>query len=75
MQAIINALNAIVDALWAVLEFFGDFINDLVWTVELLGKAIISVPTYISWLPAPIIALIVGCFSVVIIYKVLGREG
>ena len=70
-----DALYALTDALWAVLEVIGDFINDMVWTFEVLGKAVIHIPTYISWLPEPIIALIVGCFSIVVLYKVLGREG
>lgn len=75
MQDILDALYSIADALFSVLEVIGDFINDLVWTVELLGKAILNVPNYISWLPKPLIAIVMGCFSVVIIYKVLGREG
>lgn len=75
MEDVVNALNALVDGLWGILEFCGDFINDLVWTVELLGKAILNVPNYISWLPEPLIAIVMGCFSIVIIYKVLGREG
>lgn len=74
-STITDALVAITDAIWAVLETIGDFINDLLWTIELLGKAILNVPSYIAWLPEPLIALIIACFSIVIIYKVLGREG
>lgn len=74
-NTITDALVAITDAIWAVLETIGDFINDLLFVIELLGKAVLNLPTYISWLPSPVIALIIGCFSIVVIYKVLGREG
>lgn len=30
---------------------------------------------YLGWLPSPVYAIIITVFSVVVIYKILGREG
>lgn len=75
-------LEAIKDAVLSIGEFFGnvvDFvlklISDLLYVIELLGQAITKIPDYISWIPAAPLAILTTIFAIVVIYKVLGREG
>lgn len=55
-------------------EFVIDFFADFVYIIQITGKFVAQIPTYFSWLPAPILTLVVSIFGVVVIYKVLGRE-
>lgn len=56
-------------------KFVLDFFSDVVYVIKLTAKFVSNIPQYFSWLPGPVLALIVSIFAVVVIYKVLGREG
>lgn len=75
MTAIIEFITGIADGLFAIVDFMGGLIEDLLYVVTLVGKFVVSIPEYLSWLPAPVLALFVSLFSVVVIYKIVGREG
>lgn len=75
-------LEAIKDAVLSIGQFFADvvdfvlkLISDLLYVIELLGQAITKIPDYISWVPAAPLAILTTIFAIVVIYKVLGREG
>ena len=70
-----EALNTIVEFFSTVFDFVVDFVQDTLYVVKLTGEFVLKIPDYFSWLPAPVLALIVTAFSVVVIYKILGREG
>ena len=70
------------DFLAGIFEFFSslyDFVigifQDIVYVIRLTAHFVAQIPDYFSWLPAEALALVVGIFAVVVIYKVLGREG
>lgn len=71
----ISALKSIFNLISSVVSFIIGFFQDLVYMIGLLGKFIISLPSYFSWLPPTFITAISLIFSIVVIYKVLGREG
>lgn len=75
MDAIIRFFEGIGDAVISVFEFFISFLSDLVYIVRLTGKFLAQIPSYFSWLPPGVLALIVTIFGIVVLYKVLGREG
>lgn len=59
----------------SIYEFVLDFFADVVYVIKLTANFVARIPSYFSWLPAPVLALVVSIFAVVVIYKVLGREG
>ena len=70
------------DFLSGIFEFFSslyDFVigifEDIVYVIRLTAHFVAQIPDYFSWLPPEALALVVGIFAVVVIYKVLGREG
>lgn len=75
MSAIINFIQGIAAGVQAGVEFLLSMIQDVAYVVVLTGKFVLQIPTYISFLPAPVVALVVSIFAVVVIYKILGREG
>lgn len=74
LQTVKDFINSIIDILLAFWDFVIDFFEDIAYVVQLVTSFVAGIPQYFSWLPAPILALIVAIFGVAIIYKVLGRE-
>ena len=58
----------------SIVDFVIDMVGDLVYVVALLGKFVIEIPGYFSWLPNEIVALLITAFSIVVIYMILGRK-
>lgn len=75
MGALTDFLLGIGEGLLAVVTFVIDFFKDIAYLVKLTGEFVLKVPTYLSWLPAEVLALVVAIFTIVVLYKVLGREG
>ena len=75
-------LNTIKDYLSTIGDFFSSiygfvisFFQDTAYVIKLTAEFVAKIPDYFSWLPPELVALIVTIFSIVVIYKVLGREG
>lgn len=75
LQKIGDFLQGIWDAIITVIEFVVDFIKDIIYIVQLVGETVLKIPEYIGWLPTYITASLVVLFAIVVIYKILGREG
>lgn len=75
MQAIVNFFEGIGDVILALVEFVVSFFSDLVWIIQTLAWAVASIPSWLVWLPSEVYAIIFLMISIVVIYKVTGREG
>lgn len=75
MNALLNFIKGIGNAIVSVIDFVMGLFEDLVYMIKLLGQVILNIPNYFSWLPSQVLSLIVIIITVVVIYKILGREG
>lgn len=75
MQAIIDFFNTVGSIITSLIQFVIQLFKDLLFMLQLLAKFVVEIPSYFGWLPSAVISLIVVIFSVVVIYKILGREG
>lgn len=75
MDAILEFFTGVADLLMGAIDFLVGVIGDIVYIAQLTAKAVTSIPNFFQWLPAPVVALVVTIFAVVVIYKILGREG
>lgn len=75
MDAIVSFFSGIGNFLISVCDFVISFFGDLIYIIQLLGKIAFSIPGYFSWLPDNLLALLLTLFAIVVIYKILGREG
>lgn len=75
MGEIINFFKTLIDILVAVIRFVVQLVADLGNVVQLLTQTVANLPMVLGFFPASCIGLLLAIFSVVIIYKVLGREG
>lgn len=74
MGALIELLVGFVEAIGSIIGFVFDMFSDLVYVVALLGKFMIELPGYFSWLPNEIVTLLITAFAIVVIYLILGRK-
>lgn len=75
MQVLIDFFKGVGNAITAIIDFVIGFFEDLVYMIKLLGQVIVNIPSYFSWLPPEVVAILVLIIGVVVVYKILGREG
>ena len=75
LKTLADGFQQVLDFFSNVTEFIIDFIGDIVYIIKITGEMVVKIPAYFSWLPSEALALVVSIFGVVVIYKVLGREG
>lgn len=74
MDAIIGFMDGLSDVITGLVDFVIGLISDLVYLAQLTAQAVSSVPSYFSWVPAPVLGLLLSILAVVVLYKILGRE-
>ena len=74
-EFISNILTNIANFFSSVWDFITHVFEEIVYIIQLLGTTISSIPSYFTWLPGSVVALIILTISIVVIYKVMGREG
>lgn len=70
-----NFFLSIGSVITGLVDFVIGFIEDIVYVVKLCGSFLAKIPSLFSWLPAPVLTIIVLIFGIVVVYKVTGREG
>lgn len=75
LETIKNVFLSFSNIVSSLVDFVVGFIEDIVYVVKLCASFVAKIPLLFSWLPAPALAIIIIIFSVVVIYKVMGREG
>ena len=75
LKSIFNLLKSLGNGIKSIVEFITDFFEDIAYVVKLTGEFVAKIPSYFDWLPSEVLVLLITAFAVVVIYKVLGREG
>ena len=75
MDGIMAFFKGIGDVIVGIIDFVVSFFRDLIYVISLLGNMLLQLPNMIGWLPSACISLTVTLFGIVIIYKIMGREG
>lgn len=75
-------MGLLADILTLITEFFDlvfgfviSLFKDIVYVISLLGKFVLYVPSYFSWLPDQLLGVLTTILAIVVIYKLIGREG
>lgn len=75
LETIANFFTGIADVVTSLIDFVVGIVTDLVYVVTLCNEFVMKIPAYFAWLPSSVITVIVTIFAIVVIYKILGREG
>lgn len=75
LDAIKETLFSIADGITAAIDFLIGFFKDIVYVIELLGKAVVSIPKWLAWLLPPEVMVIAGvALSVIVVLRIVGRD-
>lgn len=72
---LLKSLYDIGRLLVIIVKFIIGFVSDLVELIKTVVQAFEYLPEFFSWVPISLGTLLTSLFIVVILYKVLGREG
>lgn len=75
MDAIYQFFVGLGDAIIAIFDFAISFFQDLIYIVTVTGQVLLQIPSYFSIFPSEMVTILVTIFGVVVIYKIMGREG
>lgn len=75
MQVILDFLTQLGQMVVFLVDFVISTIADLVYMTRLLGEVMVFLPDYFGWLPSAVVTFIMLIISIVVIYKIIGREG
>lgn len=75
MQALVDFFVTIGDSINLAFEFVFSFFRDVVYIIKVTGQFLSMIPLYFSWLPSTLLSSLVVLFGIVVIYKIVGREG
>lgn len=75
LETIKDFFLSLGNVITSLVDFVVGLIEDLIYVVILCGSFVLKIPSLFSWLPSEAVALIVTIFAIVVIYKILGREG
>lgn len=75
MQGVLSFLQGFADAILSVFDFFFALFEDTITFFKLIAKMPVYVAKALSWIPAEFYVGIGVLFTIVILYKILGREG
>lgn len=74
MKELIAFIKGIGAAISGFFSFVFSLIEDIIYLVQLTGRMLAQIPSFFSWLPAPVLGLIISAITIAVLYKVLGRE-
>lgn len=75
LEMLVMRFTVFLNDTLAFFDFLIQMIKDVVYVVTLCNDFVKKIPLMFSWLPSPIVSVIVIIFAIVVIYKILGREG
>lgn len=74
LSTIKDFLVGIGDMLMTAWDFVVGIFEDIAYLIKLLHEFLRNIPSYFSWLPASVVALVVAIFGVVVVLRVIGRD-
>lgn len=74
MQALVDFFKSIVETISTFLDFFWTSLTDSVYIVRLSMQFISDIPSYFSWIPMEIYAILAVTISIFLILRIIGRD-
>lgn len=75
MKVIFSYFTTLIDSIVALIEFLISLLRDVVYLVGLLAEMLPVSHSFFTWLPAGLTATLGMTLAVVVVLRVLGRDG
>lgn len=72
---VIKVLVDIVKMLGFIIDFLVGVFKDLGIAIDAIKEAFSYIPQVLSWLPPAVYTVVIALMVIVVLYKILGREG
>lgn len=74
LETIKDFIVGIGDMINTAWDFLIGIFEDIAYLIKLLYTFLADIPSYFSWLPVDVVAVIVTIFGVVVVLRVIGRD-
>lgn len=75
MFAFFDTLAQIAEGIFNAVKFLIELVGDIIYAVQLVGESAAKIPDYLSFLPSAFVTILLVIFGIVVVYKIIGREG
>ena len=75
LDGLFDSFSTIGEYISTAWTFLVDFFKDTFDMIKLVGETVAKLPQYFTWLPEELLTILLVLFGVVVLYKILGREG
>lgn len=75
LDGLFDLFSTIGEYISTAWTFLVDFFKDTFDMIKLVGETVSKLPQYFTWLPEELLSILLVLFGVVVLYKILGREG
>lgn len=75
LKSIYRAIKGFINTVMMIVDFIITLIEDIIYVIKLTAEALAEIPSYFTWLPDFFVPALITLFGIVIVYKVIGREG
>lgn len=75
LKSLVELVGNVLSLLGGLFSVICKIFEFIAFLFDLVIKFVVSIPDFFFWLPTEITVLLVSIFSVVVVYKILGREG
>lgn len=75
MNTVIDLLGQLVELILSFFDVVFSFLSDIEYAMKMCVSVVAQIPSAFVWLPEHMLSLVCVAFGVVVVYKVLGREG
>lgn len=73
-EFIAETLTNIGNFFKTVWDFVINFFKEIVYVIQLLASVLDNMPSYLTWLPSTVTALIITGLTIIVVYKIVGRD-
>lgn len=74
MLGIFDAVKSFFEFVIGAVKFFVKLLHDLLYVLDMIAAVVVKMPSYLGFFPTVVISLFAVCLSVVVVYKVVGRD-
>lgn len=74
LQFLTESITRIIEFIKTAWDFIINFFKEIVYIIQLLANVVLNMPSYFVWLPSVVTTLIITGLSIIVVYKVIGRD-
>ena len=75
LNSIFEFLEILFSPILTLIDVVIGFIRDIVYLITLLSTFVLELPALFEFLPNTCVILLLSVFGLVVLYKIIGREG